>query len=115
MHTDPIPTAAPGGHRMRGPLGSGPQGDGRKPLPHVITSLLTLVLTLVVGHYSNILQGQQGRPGTTTVISKPVTLSGGLCVYVGPGSSISQRVQITTPKHDSSGPYCLKGKLVLIK
>lgn len=112
MHTDPIPMEAPGSHRMRG---VGPQGDGRKKLPHVLTGLLSIVLTLVVGHYSDILQGQQGPAGTTTVISKPVTLSGGLCVYVGPGSSISQRVQITTPKHDASGPYCTKGKLVLIK
>jgi len=112
MHTDPIPTAAPGGHRMRG---VGPQGDGRKPLPHFITGLLSIVLTLIVGHYSHVLQGQQGPAGTTTVIDKPVTLSGGLCVYIGQGSSITQRVQITTPKRDNSGPYCLKGKLVLIK
>lgn len=113
MHTDPQPVMSPGGHRMRGV--ERPQGDGRKPIPHLITGLLTLVASLAIGHYSHFLQGQQGPPGTTTVITKPVTPVGGLCVYVGPGAYLSQRVQITTPKTDKSGPYCLKGKLVLTK
>lgn len=101
------------GHRMRG-AGPSKQTDGRRPLPHVITGLLTLILSLVVGHYSHILQGQQGPAGTTTVISKPVTSVNGLCVYVGSGSSISQRVQITSPKIDASGPWCPKGHFVSV-
>jgi len=110
MHSETIPTTAPGGHRMRG---VGPQGDGRKPLPHIVTSLLTLVLTLVVGHYSAILQGQQGPPGLTKVITKPYD-NDGLCVYIGSGSSITSRVKISSPRVDASGPWCPVGHLVSV-
>lgn len=99
------------GHRMGGPA---KQSDNRKTLAHVLTGLITLVVTLLVGHFSHTLQGQPGPAGTTTVISKPVTSINGLCVYVGSGSSISQRVQITAPKVDAAGPWCPKGHFVSV-
>lgn len=113
MHTDPIPVESRGGHRMRGSLNA-PQGDGRKPLAHVLTGLLTLVLSLVVGHYSHILQGQQGPKGTTTVISKTAQ-DYGVCAYFGWDSAAhAHRFQLTAPVADGSGAYCKKGTLISV-
>lgn len=112
MHSDTIPGDGPGGHRMRGALPRS-QGDGRKPLPHVLTGLLTLVVTLVAGHYSHILQGKQGDPGTTTVISK-VAQDYGVCAYFGPDKHGRTRLQLSSPVGAAAGGYCNKGTLISV-
>jgi hypothetical protein len=111
MHNDPIPADAGGAHRMRGSLA--PQSDGRKPLPHVLTGLLTLVVSLIVGHYSHILQGQQGPPGTSQVITK-VAQDYGVCAYFGPDKTGRTRLQLSAPLGDASGSYCKKGALISV-
>lgn len=112
MHAETIPGDGPGGHRMRGALPRS-QGDGRKPLPHVLTGLLTLVVTLVAGHFSHILQGQPGQPGTTTVISRTAA-DYGVCAYFGPDKHGRTRLQLSAPAKDASGAYCTKGTLISV-
>lgn len=112
MHSETIPGDGPGGHRMRGSLA--PQGNGSKPLAHVVTGLLTLALTLVAGHYSHILQGQTGPKGSTTVITK-VAQDYGICAYFGPDHKGRTRLQITSPVADASGSYCKRGTLVSVE
>lgn len=107
------------GDHSAGPRGfmrsksTAPQGDGGKPLPHLITSLVTLVLTLAVGHYSSFLQGQQGPKGTTTVITKTDNVDG-LCAYFGPDKTGRIRLQLSTPHNDSAGPWCSKGSYLSV-
>lgn len=111
MHTDPIPVAS-GSHRMNSSLA--PQGDGRKPLPHIITAGIAIVLSLAVGHFSHLLQGQQGAPGVSTVITKTDNADG-LCAYFGYDAATARtQLQITTPKVDSSGPWCAKGAYISV-
>jgi hypothetical protein len=112
MHSDTITGDGPGNHRMRGALPR-QQGDGRKPLPHVLTGLLTLVLTLLAGHFSHILQGQQGPQGTTTVVSKAAQ-DYGICAYFGPDKKGRTRLQLTEPVADAAGSYCIKGTLISV-
>lgn len=91
-----------------------PQGDaGGSKLPHLLTGVVTLVLTLVVGHYTSVLQGQQGPKGTSVVITKTDNVDG-LCAYFGPDARGRVRLQITTPKNDTSGPWCAKGTYVSV-
>lgn len=110
MHSDTMPDELPGGHRMRAPR---PQGDGRKPLPHIITALLSVTLSLLAGHYSHILQGKTGPAGTTTVISK-VAQDYGICEYFGPDHQGRTRLQLTSPVYDQAGSYCKRGTFVAI-
>lgn len=112
MHTDLIPPDAGGSHRMKGSLR--PQGDGRKPLPHIVTAVLSILVTLALAHFSGVAKGPQGAPGTNLVISKPTTVQAGVCAYFGPDSSGRTRLQITTPKQSASGAYCLKGSYISV-
>lgn len=111
MHGESIPGDSGGSHRMRGSFG--PQGDGRKPLPHFITAALSVVLSLIVGHYSHILQGQQGPQGTTTVVTK-VAQDYGVCAYFGPDHKGRNRLQLSAPVADASGSYCKQGALISV-
>lgn len=112
MHTDFITPDAGGSHRMKGSLR--PQGDGRKPLPHIVTAVLSILGALAISHFSGVAQGPKGPPGTTTVISKPTTVQAGICAYFGRDSSGRTRLQITTPKQSASGAYCLKGSYISV-
>jgi hypothetical protein len=113
MHGESIPGDR-GGHRLRGSLSQGSQGDGRKPLAHAVTAILSVLISLAVAHFSGIAKGPQGQPGTTTVISKPVTETYGLCAFFGPDSSGRLRFQVSTPKKDKAGPWCPRGTYISV-
>lgn len=112
MHAESIPGDSPGGHRMRGALPR-QQGDGRKPLPHLLTGLLSVVVTLVVGHYAHIAQGPTGAAGQTTVITK-VAQDYGICAYFGPDHKGRTRLQLSAPLGDAASSYCDKGTLISV-
>jgi hypothetical protein len=97
---------------MRGSLPR-QQGDGRKPLPHILTGVLSVVVTLLVGHFAHIAQGPQGQAGQTTVITK-VAQDYGLCAYFGPDKKGRTRLQISSPVKDAAGAYCTKGSLISV-
>lgn len=109
MHADTIPGDGPGGHRMRGAMPRS-QGDGRKPLPHVLTGLLSIAVTLIVGHFAHIAQGPQGAAGQTTVITK-VAQDYGICAYFGPDGAGRSRFQVSPA---GPGGSCAKGKFVSV-
>lgn len=88
------------------------QSDGGRTLPHIITGLISIALTLVAGHFTHVLQGQQGPKGTSVVITKAVTPVDGLCAYFGPDSTGRIRLQLATPKEDAAGPWCAKGTYI---
>ncbi len=91
------------------------QGDNRKVLPHVITGALTSILTLVLAHYLATgpagAQGPSGPAGGTIV---KTNADAGVCAYFGPDSTGVTRMQLSEPYADANGPYCLKGKLILV-
>lgn len=114
MHTDPIPVEgrARGSRRMRGSLNQ--QGDGRKPLPHLVTGLLSIAVTLLVGHLTHVAQGPQGVPGVTSIITKAGT-GYGVCFSYNPHATTArQRFVITSPVADAAGAYCKKGTLISV-
>jgi hypothetical protein len=90
-----------------------PQGDGRKPLPHVLTGALSVVITLLVGHFAHIAQGPQGQAGQTTVITKTAQ-DYGVCAYFGPDHKGRTRLQLSAPVKDAAGSYCPKGTLISV-
>lgn len=107
---------------MRGDHSGGPargvarfpsQGDGRKPLPHIFTAIISVALSLGVAHYSGLVAGKQGPSGTTTVITKTVS-DVGFCAYFGRDSSGHTRFQVTPAKKNSGGPWCPKGDFVSV-
>jgi len=112
MHSDTIPGDTGGTHRMH-VREARSQSGGHAKLPHVITGLLAIVASLVIGHFSHLLQGQQGPVGTTSVITKTAGTAG-FCAYFGPDSTGRIRFQVSAPKADSSGPWCPKGRYISV-
>lgn len=103
-----------GDHGRRGfAPGTGAQGDGRPSWWHLVTGLVSIAATLAVGHYSAILQGKQGPPGTDTVITKAAQ-GYGVCAYFGPDHKGRNRLQLTAPVADAAGSYCKHGTLISV-
>lgn len=103
-----------GDHGRRGfAPGAGVQSDGRPSWWHLVTALVSIAATLGVGHFSAILQGKQGPPGTDTVITK-VAQDYGVCAFFGPDKNGRTRLQLAAPVADASGSYCKKGTLISV-
>lgn len=82
------------------------QTDGRKPIPHVITAAVSIVLSLVVAHVA----GLAGKTGPAGPAGKSAHAAG-ICAYFGPTSSGHTRFQVSTPAADGS---CSKGVFVSV-
>lgn len=91
------------------------QGGGSKPLAHVITAALSVIVSLVLAHYLATgpagAQGPSGPAGGTVVRTN---VDAGVCAYFGPDSAGVTRMQLSEPLSDPNGPYCAKGKLILV-
>lgn len=101
------------GDHSSGPRGFSTPGVRVPKLPHIVTALISIVLTLGLGSFSNIFQGPAGAAGVTKVITKPAT-GYGVCAYFGPDASGRLRFQLTSPVQDAAGSWCQKGKLVSV-
>ena len=92
------------------------QTDGRKPLPHLITGILTFIATIAVAHFLHTgAPGPQGPSGPAggTVVKAPAVA--GICAYYGPDPTTGHvRFQVSEPLQDSSGAYCKTGVLVSV-
>ena len=83
------------------------QSDGRKPLPHIITAIISVALSLGGAHY--LVHGQPGAAGTTTVVTRAAT-NVGVCAYFGPDASTGkERFQLSAP---GAGGTCTHGVFV---
>ena len=113
MHSDRIditsPDMMPRGHRMK----TAKQTDGHKAIPHLITGFLSIAASLVIAHFSPMLQGKPGADGTTTVITKTAPAYG-ICETYNSHASGSKRFSFTTPQSDKNGLWCKTGKLITI-
>ena len=109
-HGDTMPDMKAVGHRS-----ARAQSDGRKPIPHIITGIVSVLVTLALGHFlvhgNPGAQGPSGPAGGTIV---KTASDAGLCAYFGPDSNGVTRFQVFEPRADVNGAYCLKGKLILV-
>lgn len=108
-HTDSFPVATGGAHRGFSPR---PQGDARKPMAHVLTAIVSVLLSLGLAHYSGLAKGPQGSPGVTSVVNH--FQQAGVCTYFGKDSKGVTRLQVFTPNQDSAGPWCPKGSYISV-
>lgn len=91
---------------MRGFAPTGQQGDGRKPLPHIVTAVLSVLLSLVLAHFS----GFVGKTGPAGPAGRSA-INVGICAYFGPDGHGHSRFQVFTPNTDGT---CTKGTLVSV-
>lgn len=81
------------------------QGDGRKPIPHAVTALISIALSLGIASVAHV-----GKAGPAGPAGKSATsVSSGVCWYFGPDSSGHNRFQISRPE---AGDTCSKGTFV---
>lgn len=80
------------------------QGDGRKYLPHTVTAIVSILLSLGVAHATDI-----GGHSTTTNITQAVK-GEGFCAYFGPDGSGHTRFQVSAPTNG----FCAKGSFVSV-
>ena len=88
------------------------QTDGRKPLPHILTAIISVVVSLAGAHFLGLAKtGPAGPPGVTTILTKTANTDG-FCYWYGPDGSAGYRVQVSPAKSDTAGPYCAKGTFI---
>ena len=77
--------------------------------------MLSIAASLLLAHFLSTgtpgAQGPSGPAGGTVV---KTAADAGICAYYGPDSSGVTRMQLSEPLSDANGPYCPKGKLVLV-
>jgi hypothetical protein len=91
------------------------QGDGRKPIPHVITAVVSIAVSLVATHYVvHGSAGAQGVPGPARSTIIKTDADAGVCAYFGRDATGDVRFQLFEPRIDASGPWCPKGSFVSV-
>ena len=111
LHGDTMPDMKALSHRGSARA----QSDGRKPLAHAVTAVVSIAVSLLAGHF--LVHGNPGAQGPSGPAGGSVVKTAsdaGVCAYFGPDSNGVTRFQVFEPRADVNGAYCLKGKLILV-
>lgn len=83
------------------------QSDGRKPVPHIITGIVAVALSLGVPYFTHFDKGSQGPAGP----AGSSVVQAGICTYFGPDGKGTNHFQVFTPNADGT---CQTGHYVKV-